>query len=207
MRNEIELRHQIAKNLLYYRKLNSFTQSDLAKKLNYSDKAISKWERGESIPDVYILLCLADLYGISLNDLTSSKPPVSKKEKNKTRALVIFSSIALVWVIATVGFILTIITNEEAYKPWLFFIYAIPVSLIVAIVFVSIWGSTTSLVISISLFAWSIPLTVCLTSSFNRLWFLFICVVPIQILIILWFRLRLSVKRIKFLQKTTFNND
>ena len=62
---EIELKETITANLIKYRKTNSYTQAALAEKINYSDKAVSKWERGESIPDLYTLTLLAELYGIT----------------------------------------------------------------------------------------------------------------------------------------------
>ena len=54
----------IAKNITILRQNAKMTQSELAEKLNYSDKAISKWERGESIPDITVLKALADLFGV-----------------------------------------------------------------------------------------------------------------------------------------------
>ena len=56
-----DVRQIIAENLIELRKVNKLTQLELAEKLNYSDKAISKWERGESLPDVEILCQIADL--------------------------------------------------------------------------------------------------------------------------------------------------
>ena len=42
----------LSKNIIMYRKKNNLTQKQLADKLNYSDKVISKWERSESMPDI-----------------------------------------------------------------------------------------------------------------------------------------------------------
>ena len=64
----------IAENLVYYRKKAQMTQLQLAEKLNYSDKSISKWERGEGVPDIFILAQLAKLYG-----LTGKKDILSQK--------------------------------------------------------------------------------------------------------------------------------
>ena len=64
-----ELKNIIANNLMALRKSNKLTQLELAEKLNYSDKAISKWERGESLPDVLLLKSLADMYGVSVDYL------------------------------------------------------------------------------------------------------------------------------------------
>ena len=47
---EQELRKNFSNNLIYYRKASGMTQLELATLLNYSDKAVSKWERGESLP-------------------------------------------------------------------------------------------------------------------------------------------------------------
>ena len=64
-----KLRKQIGANIVSYRKRNGMTQARLAERLNYSDKAVSKWERGESVPDVLTLVQLAELFDISVNDL------------------------------------------------------------------------------------------------------------------------------------------
>ena len=64
-----KLKSQIGSNIANYRKRSGLTQAGLAEKLNYSDKAVSKWERGESIPDVIILMQLAEQFGITVNDL------------------------------------------------------------------------------------------------------------------------------------------
>ena len=63
--NDEKLRKQIGANISAYRKHFNMTQAGLAEKLNYSDKAISKWERGESVPDVITLAQIAELYEIS----------------------------------------------------------------------------------------------------------------------------------------------
>ena len=60
--DEQKLKSQIGANLSAYRKRAGMTQAGLAEKLNYSDKAISKWERGESVPDV-LILCQLVPYG------------------------------------------------------------------------------------------------------------------------------------------------
>lgn len=196
MINENEFKAKISKNLIYYRKMNKLTQGELAKKLNYSDKAISKWERGENLPDLYILMMIADLYGITLNDLVSDNPSMPKVIKTKIHSLVTYLSIGMVWLIATIVYILMIIINPEIHKAWLAFIYAIPVSFILLIIFSCLWWNNTLVTIAVSLLSWSIPLSICLTWSFKRLWFLFVCIVPFQVLILLWSRLSINIKKI-----------
>ena len=64
-----KLKYLIGKNIAAHRKRCGLTQAGLADKLNYSDKAVSKWERGESVPDVLTLVQLAEQFGITVNDL------------------------------------------------------------------------------------------------------------------------------------------
>ena len=64
-----KLKQQIGSNIAAYRKRAGMTQVGLAEKLNHSDKAVSKWERGESMPDVTTLIQLAEQFDITVNDL------------------------------------------------------------------------------------------------------------------------------------------
>lgn len=187
MKTENEIKEIITENLIYYRKLHHLTQIELAQALNYSDKAISKWERGESIPDVYILMQIVDIYGITINDLVSPRKVAPKKSKALLYRYILFLSIGLAWFITTLLFVVLKIFNTSWQKAWLLFIYVIPLSSIIGIVFGAIWQRKIVTCLWISLLAWSIPL--CISLSFNNptLWLLFVCVVPFQILIILWF--------------------
>src|SRR5574344_273530 len=103
------IKQKIAKNLVELRKGKKLTQSELAQKLNYSDKAISKWETGETLPDIEILYNLCKLYGVTLDYLTSNEDIKTKKDKysngvgDEIRKNVILAlSITLVWLLATI---------------------------------------------------------------------------------------------------------
>lgn len=67
--NHEELKQSIGANIIHYRKAMGITQAELAQRLNYSDKAVSKWERGESIPDILTLADIAEQFHITLNEL------------------------------------------------------------------------------------------------------------------------------------------
>ena len=67
-----ELKLITASNLINLRTAHGMTQAELGAKLNYSDKTISKWERGEAIPDAYVLTQLAELFGVTVDELLSS---------------------------------------------------------------------------------------------------------------------------------------
>ena len=64
-----DLRAVIAKNICDLRTEAGMTQAKLAEVLNYSDKAVSKWERAEAIPDVTVIKAIADYFGVSLDYL------------------------------------------------------------------------------------------------------------------------------------------
>ena len=85
MLNKYEFSKKLSDNLIYYRKNAGLTQLELAEKLNYSDKAISKWERGESFPDIFVLYELCRLYKIELNDLIDDKKEFDQPRKHISR--------------------------------------------------------------------------------------------------------------------------
>jgi transcriptional regulator with XRE-family HTH domain/DNA-directed RNA polymerase subunit RPC12/RpoP len=64
---------KIGKFIADCRKQKNLTQMQLAEKLNITDKAISKWERGIAMPDSSIMLELCDILGISVNELLSGE--------------------------------------------------------------------------------------------------------------------------------------
>ena len=74
-----ELKQLIAANLAAFRKANRLTQAELAEKINYSDKVISKWERGESTPDVLILHQLAEIYGVTVDRFLMTEAQASER--------------------------------------------------------------------------------------------------------------------------------
>ena len=77
----------VAKNLVMYRKSKNLTQMELAEKINYSDKVISKWERGESLPGIEALKILADFYEITVDDLISNQEIISENKRTSFVAM------------------------------------------------------------------------------------------------------------------------
>lgn len=192
---EIELKETITTNLIKYRKVNNYTQAALAKKINYSDKAVSKWERGESIPDLYTLTLLAELYGITLNDLTTKEVKVKPKSKRsaKKNAIVTILSVIIVWLVACLTYIIPLLFKDIP-NLWIVFVIALPISFIVLLVFSALWGNKktnftciTGLILTIILSV-ALPLSVCL--SIHKAWLLFILFAPLELMNIFWFILR-----------------
>lgn len=205
-----DIREIIAKNISELRSLNGMTQSGLAELLNYSDKAVSKWERAESVPDIAVLKSIADVFGVTVDYLItdSPEPPVQdkKRERAVARNRLIVSSLAvmLVWLIATFLFVeLQIVAGDARLAPWIMFIYAIPASAVVALVFNAIWGIAKINYLIISLLVWSLFLSLYLTLlllGVGNLWLIFFLGVPAQVIILLWSGLTPS-KKIKKLKR------
>ena len=192
-----DLRDIVAKNIAALRTEAGLTQLKLAEKLNYSDKAVSKWERGESVPDIFMLKEIADTFGVTVDYLLTDEHKEEhvsrerdKRVMSKNRILITFLATALVWLIATVAFVaLNIAAPEALLRGWMMFIYAIPASAIVVLVFNSIWGRVKLNYLIISVLVWALILsaymTVLMLSTHNQ-WLLFILGVPAQAIIFLW---------------------
>ena len=211
------VKYRIGSNIAAYRKRDGLTQVSLAEKLNYSDKAVSKWERGESIPDVLTLMQLADLFGITVNELVcdpnalpehsdsklekamtqvSEKALKRKANKNVIQAL----SSTLVWFIALFAFvILSTFDSLEPYSCLLFFV-AIPANAIVLLSLRSAWRDFRWNQMLISLIVWGSLLSIfmiILTAYHYNFWKVFLLGIPGQIAIFLWFRMFRPTKHTK----------
>ena len=180
----------IAKNLSELRKENKITQLELAEKLNYSDKAVSKWEQGESIPGVEVLYKLSKLYGVSIDYIVgeeASKPKPQKEESasaKKNHRIITLLSVIAVWLTATVFYIFFNIFGS--FVLWQLFCWAVPASFIVAIVFDVIWHKKKFLFVLISLLVWSILLCFCLQFVNYNIWIILGIGVPLQVATLLW---------------------
>ncbi len=198
-----EIKNIIANNIAELRKNNKLTQLELAEKLNYSDKAISKWERAEAIPDVAVLKEIADLFGVSLDYLVNTEhdeePQVSRQSvrKLRNRALITGMSILLVWFVATFCFVTTDIAVANVKAHWLAFLWAVPISMVVWLVFNSIWFNRHRNFLIISLLVWSFLSAFFITflPFGTYIWQIFILGIPAQIIILMWSKLRIKRKR------------
>jgi len=207
MMNDNEFRKLVSENLQYYRKLNNLTQLQLAEILNYSDKSISKWERGESFPDLFIMQTIANLYGITINDLVSENKTKPRHRLKRNNLLITLISVGIVWLVATVVFVALNIFLDDFTKSWLAFIYAIPISMIVLLVFTNIWGNKIQVFFALTILYWSIPLCLYLSINIEKLWLLFILMIPLQIITIFMFLLKKNIIEIDSKGEMTNEKD
>ena len=209
--NDEKLKYQLGANIAAFRKHNGLTQAGLAEKLNYSDKAVSKWERGESMPDVLTLVQLAELFGITVNDLLTDPDALpenpGKVEQVMTKAveitmkrkankqIILCLSSLLVWFVALLLFV--ILSSLDIPKSWIAFVYAIPANAIVALSLLSAWHDFRYNKWVISQIMWGGLLSVYMTLLlfFNvNIWKLFLLGIPGQLAIFLAFRLKTPIK-------------
>ena len=201
-----KLKSQIGANIASYRKRSGLTQAGLAEKLNYSDKAVSKWERGESIPDVLTLMQLSEQFDIKIEDLLEdpnalpaetsafqqAMGQVSEKAlKRKANKNIILSlSSILVWFVALLIYVL--ISSFDIPYSWLAFFYAIPANCIVLLSLRSAWHDFRWNRALISGIVWgalaSIHMTLLTLLHFN-MWKIYLLGILGQAAILLWFRM------------------
>ena len=208
--NDEQLKLQIGANIAAYRKRAGLTQAGLGTKLNYSDKAVSKWERGESVPDVLTLVQLAEQFSVSVNDLlvdpnalpedsdpgrlekamTQVSEKALKRKANKNVILALSST--LVWFVALLVFV--IFSSIDILDPysWLVFFYAIPANAIVLLSLRSAWRDFRWNKALISIIVWGSLVSIYVTFYMIwhvHIWKMFLLGIPGQIAILLWFRL------------------
>ena len=196
MNEQDDIKEIIAENLLRFRTQANLTQAQLAEMLNYSDKAVSKWERGESIPDIRVLMQIAGIYNIKLDDLVTRPAEKAVRpvlHKRKKRMLITLLSFALVWFIATGIFvILSYIPGLE--HEYLSFVCAAFASSVVLTVFSAVWGTRATNAVTCSLILWTLATMIFefmrLFPSVPNIWLMFVAASPFQVLIILWFVFR-----------------
>lgn len=206
-----KLKVQIGTNISNLRKRQRLTQAGLAEKLNYSDKAVSKWERGESAPDILTLVSIAEVLGVTVDDLISDPNALPEqtgsvqqamehvvektlKRKADKRIIVQLSSI-LVWFVALLAYV--VLASIGVENSWLAFFWAIPADAIVVLSLRSAWKDFRSNKILISILMWGSLLSIYmmpLVLLHVNVWRIFLLGIPGQVAIWLWFRMFRPVK-------------
>lgn len=185
-----ELKNIVASNLIELRVASGMTQSQLAEKINYSDKSVSKWERAEAIPDVAVLKNIADVFGVTVDYLITTHDRWEKKpEKEKrivSRQMIIAVSVMGIWAVAFVAFVILWLMERVV---WQIFLGAVPVSLITLLVLHSVFERgkynfwiVTALMLSVLSFVYFLFL------RYNW-WQIFLLAVPLELVIFFGFRI------------------
>lgn len=213
MTNE-ELKVRIGANIARLRKQKRMTQAELAERLNYSDKAVSKWERAESMPDVLTLMQLAEQFGTDVNELLTDpsapaapkapepvpEKPAAKKEKtlpspsemirSADKGLIQKLSSILVWVVAV--FIWLVLDSFDLKYSWMVFVLAVMANAIVLLSLRSAWKLYGINRILVSIIMWTALIFLYLTLLFStgvHVWRIFLMGLLGQAAILFWFKL------------------
>ena len=194
-----DIKEILAKNITSLRIKNKMTQSELAAKLNYTDKSVSKWEHGDSTPPIEVLKNIADIFGVTVDHLISEGNDESYDKiytgKNNVANKIIITclSVLIVWLLATMIFFYSSFFSTR--RPWMVFIHACPISFVVLIVFNSIWGKRKYSFILISFLIWTVLTSIFVQFYKSHMWTIFLLGAPLQIATVLWSQLKPRSKK------------
>ena len=200
----MQINKRIGQNITAYRKQVGLTQAELAEKINYSDKSVSKWESGGGAPDSYILMQLAQIFGVTVGDLIAEEPPkkLSKHPNIGLHLLIMALSSGIVWLVATCLFVLLGMLPVSGGLLWTIFVFAAPVNAILFLVLSAVWKYKRLTFIATCLTIWgSLSALYCLlrfvVGMGGSVWLVFLLGAPLQVLDTLWafFRYSLFKKR------------
>ena len=191
-----DLRENISKNIATLRTKCGLTQLELAEKLNYSDKAVSKWERGESLPDISAFFEMSKIFGVSIDDIVNADEidkviKKTKKEKMFNFKIIKYIVDGFIWTVALLLFVITFIVKGEIGFSWIYFVYTLPIEFIVTLVLNSIWFNRRNNYIIVSGLMWSVLAAifssfVCFGSKNYHTALIFILGIAGEVIIVLW---------------------
>ena len=197
-----EIKTIIANNIADLRRKSGMTQTQLAEKLNYSDKAVSKWERAESVPDIAVLKAIADTFGVTVDYLITSehediamqevaKDPHEESKRLRKHWVIAGMSMLLVWLVAAIIFVPVDIAVPGARAHWLAFVFAVPVTMLVWLIFNAMWFNRRRNYLIISLMCWTLIAAIHITvlAFGHNIWQMYLIGIPGQLIIILWSRI------------------
>lgn len=192
MKSKKDLKEVIGENIAFLRKREKMTQSELSEKLNYSDKAISKWERGESTPDPDSLLQLSELFNVQIDYFfheENKEQYVNKNNYLKVRGLLItiLMCVSVYFVAISVFLIAWLRDHTNVATFWVAFIYPLPICCFFLFRYYRKLNNLPLKIIFASLALWTILATAylqLLVLGFNP-WMIFIIGAPIQAAIII----------------------
>lgn len=200
---EQSLEQIVAANLAELRRARGWTQAELAEKINYSDKSVSKWERGDGLPDLKVLVQLADLYEVALDTFVTQDAAHKIEQVQKPRGrlsmriLCELLAVSIVFLVATVVYVLfSFLANRN---PWTLFLWALPLSFAIMTALNLRWTYRVCAMVFCSLLSWSFLTALYLQLLPYNLWMLFLVGIPAQAAIVLFSQYR----RKKNKQKST----
>ena len=196
-----ELKLVTAGNLINLRTGAGMTQAELGAKLNYSDKSISKWERGEAIPDAFVLTQMAELFGVSVDYILSShdawEPTVAPEDPRQdvvySTSVITAIAVVGVWTLALTAFVTLWLAVDQLR--WQIFVAAFPVSVLTWMVLMCVFKRTRHLKYMVALFVLSIFVCVYLLLLNRNPWQIFMIAVLAEVIVFLSFHVQKKPKK------------
>lgn len=190
-----EFKRIVAQNIYYLRTANHLTQMELGTKLSYTDKAISKWERGDGIPDAFVLSQMAEIFGVSVDYLLTEHTEQDRKVETKPIKVAkkMINNIVTFGILTIALLLFVIIALSSNVYYWQIFVYAVPIICITNIVLKSIWNNGKGVFLFSSLLVWSVLATVYCSLLIHNFWMIFLIGVPLQIIVFLGFKIKITV--------------
>lgn len=183
-----DIKEIIAKNIISLRKKHNMTQIELAEKLNYSDNAVSRWERAEVTPSIETLVQMSEVFNVPLNSILEDNvvEVITKRDRKETfnKLAVILLFVSLVWFISVIAFVYgKLIFNVNL---WTIFAWSVPASCLVMYPFNSYWGKYIYKFVILSVFVWALLTCIYLQFLQYNLWLIFFIGIPIQSALGIW---------------------
>ncbi len=191
----------VSQNLIRLRKEKNLTQAELAKLINYSDKAISRWETGDVVPDLETIYALSEVFGVPVSEITEKQSEEKEtKENAPSLSQKILSQIFLVceiWFI--IGAIFVYLKISRQTNLWQIFVWGVPATALMLWFFNRKEPLNVLLFIYASIFVWSFITCVYLHLLDSNPWYIFFLGLPLQGLLIVRyiFNYKQHLKRIR----------
>lgn len=182
-----EIREIVCANLIKIRKQHNLTQVELSNKINYSDNAISRWEKGDVLPSLEILQTLASFYGVELTFFIEEHPDEQTKILNSRKRVlywgIISCAILAIWTICALIFLL--IYNYKGAYYYMAFVWGVPISAIVMRSLVKYYFDNKLALLTNSICVWTTLVAIYVQWIELNLWQAFLIGMPIQFMLIL----------------------
>ena len=183
-----ELKLVTASNIIRLRTDKGMTQAELGARLNYSDKSISKWERGEAIPDAFVLTQLAELFGVSVDFILSSHDRWERPKENEVEE--VRYSVEHIIAIAVIGvftaFLIAFVTLWlMGIVEWRLFLFALSAAILTYLILICVFRRRRHLQYVIALLVASVFVVVYFYLPTANPWQLFLILIPAEVLVFL----------------------
>ena len=180
------IREIISENIIALRKKAGLTQVELAKKLNFSDKAVSRWEKGEVIPEVETIESIANVFNVPITYMFREHFDYNSKRPIKSSEIVLtLLSACVIWCVATIIFVYLNLIKGISY--WQIFVWSVPASAFTILYHNKKWNRLTLRLIMRTILCWSLITSIYLQYLSLNLWLIYLIGIPVQIIIIVSF--------------------